>query len=141
MCTTYRAINNITIKYRHLILRLDDLIDELYGSTIFLKIDLKSEYNQIRVKESDEWKTTLKTKFGLNERLLIPFRLTNMHSTLIKLMHHVLRPFMGKIVTVDFDDIHVYNITIHKHVHHLGVIFETLRNKTLFVNNEKLFLE
>jgi hypothetical protein len=67
MCVDWQAINNIMVKHRHLIPRLDDILDELYGSYIFSKINLKSEYHKIRMNESDDWKTAFKTRYGLYE--------------------------------------------------------------------------
>ncbi|KAH9686181.1 Endonuclease [Citrus sinensis] len=112
MCVDCRAINKITVKYQHPIPRLDDMLDELHGSCVFSKIDLKSGYHQVRIREGDEWKTAFKTKYDLYEWLVMPFGLSNAPST-----------FMSK--------------GLDEHIEHLQTVLTVLRKEKLYANLKK----
>ena len=137
MCIDYRQINKVTMKNKYLLPRIEDLFYQLKGVGVFSKIDLRSGYYQLRVKEVDVPKTAFRTQYGHCEFLVMPFGLTNAPATFMDLMNKVFRPYVDQFVVVFIDDILVYSKDAQEHEQHLRIVLETLREKRLYVNLSK----
>ena len=127
MCVDYRSLNQITIKNKYPMPRIDELFDQLKGAKYFSKIDLRSGYHQVQIREHDVPKTAFRTRFGHYEFLVMPFGLTNAPASFMTLMVTVLHPYLGKFVVVFLDGILVHNKTHKEHKEHLLLVFKLLR--------------
>ncbi|GJW95871.1 putative nucleotidyltransferase, ribonuclease H [Tanacetum coccineum] len=137
MCIDYRELNKLTIKNRYPLPRIDDLFDQLQGSSVYSKIDLRSGYHQLRVRERDIPKTAFRTRYGHYEFQVMPFGLTNAPAVFMDLMNRVCKPYLDKFVIVFIDDILIYSRNKEEHANHLRIILELLRKEKLYAKFSK----
>ncbi|GJZ88461.1 putative reverse transcriptase domain-containing protein [Tanacetum coccineum] len=137
MCIDYRELNKLTVRNRYPLPRIDDLFDQLQGSSVYSKIDLRSGYHQLRVRDEDIPKTAFRTRYGHYEFQVMPFGLTNAPAVFMDLMNRVCRPYLDKFVIVFIDDILIYSKTKEEHDAHLRLILELLKKEELYAKFSK----
>jgi hypothetical protein len=129
MCVDYRLLNEVTIKNKYPLPRIEDLFDQMKGASIFSKIDLRSGYHQLKIQESDIPKTTFHTRYGLYEYTVMSFGLTNAPAYFMYLMNKVLMEYLDKFIVVFIDDILIFSKMMEEHEEHLRLVLEKLRSK------------
>ncbi|GJZ07702.1 putative nucleotidyltransferase, ribonuclease H [Tanacetum coccineum] len=137
MCIDYRELNKLTVKNRYPLPRINDLFDQLQCSSVYSKIDLRSGYHQLRVRDKDIPKTAFRTRYGHYEFQVIPFGLTNTPAVFMDLMNRVCKPYLDKFMRVFIDDILIYSCNKEEHADHLRIILELRKKEKLYAKFSK----
>ncbi|KAH0765418.1 hypothetical protein KY285_001289 [Solanum tuberosum] len=137
MCIDYRELNKVTIKNKYPLPRIDDLFDQLQGATCFSKIDLRSVYHQLRVRECDIPKTAFRTRYGHYEFLVMSFGLTNAPAVFMDIMNRVFKLYLDMFVIVFIDGILIYSRNEEDHAIHLRIVLQTLKDRELYAKFSK----
>jgi hypothetical protein len=137
MCIDYHPLNEVTIKNKYPLSRIDILFDQLAGAKVFSKIDLRSGYHQIKIRPEDIPKTAFTARYGLYEYLVMSFGLTNASAYFMYLMNSVFMPELDKFVVVFIDDILVYSKSEEEHAEHLRVVLTRLRDHQMYAKFSK----
>ncbi|KAK1663150.1 hypothetical protein QYE76_051309 [Lolium multiflorum] len=137
MCGDYRNLNNVTIKNKYPLPRIQDLFDQVQGAGVFSKIDLRSGYHQIKIKKEDVPKTAFVSRYGHHEYLVVPFGLTNAPAIFMNLMNKIFMKYLDKFVIVFIDDILIYSKDKEEHAKHLKIVLQILREHQLYAKFSK----
>ena len=137
LCIDYRELNRVTIRNQYPLPRIDELFDQLQGSRVYSKIDLRSGYHHLRVQKSDVPKIAFKTHYGHYEFLVMPFGLTNAPTAFMDLINRVFQLYLDRFVIVFIDDILVYSGSPEEHSEHLSIVLQTLRELQLYAKLSK----
>jgi hypothetical protein len=137
MCVDYRSLNEVTIKNKYPLQMIEDLFDQMKGVSVFLKIDLRLGYRQLKIRESDILKTAFHTRYGLYEYTVMSFGLTNFPAYFMYLMNKVFMEYLDRFVMVFIDDILVFSKTMEEHEGHLRLVLGKLRSNQLYVKFSK----
>ena len=133
----YKQLNRVTIKNRYPLPRIDDLFAQLRGARVYSKIDLRTGYHQLRVRETNIPKTAFRTRYGHFEFTVMPFGLTNVPAAFMDLMHRVFQPYLDQFVVVFVDDILIYSQSEWEHEYHVRIVLQLLRDHQLYAKFSK----
>lgn len=137
MCIDYRELNKLTLKNKYLLPRIDDLFDQLKGTSVFSKLDLKLGYYQLKIKEEDIPKIAFRTRYRQYEFVVMPFGLTYALAVFMDLMNWVFHEYLDKFVLVFIDDILIYSKMKREHEQHLRLTLDRLRKEKLYAKFSK----
>jgi hypothetical protein len=137
LCIDFRQLNKVTVKNKYPLPKIDDLFDKLKDAKIFSKIDLRSGYHQIKIKEEDIRKTTFRTRYGHYDFTVVSFGLSNAPVVFMCLMNGVFQEYLDKFVIVVLDDILVYSKLEEDHENHLRMVLQVLREHQLYAKLRK----
>ena len=137
LCIDHWQLNRVTIKNRYHFPRINDLFDQLRGAHVYSKIDLRTGYHQLRVREANILKTVFRTLYGHLKFIVMPFGLTNAPEAFMDIMHKVFQPYLDQFVVVFVDDIFIYSKLDEEHEGHLRIVIQALRDHQFYAKFSK----